>query len=153
MYQEFLKQKDDQIENLRETLRRERLTSGTALEEQVRKIEAEQDSMWNERLEKKVSDTEKAWAARLSSAEVRERPFPPARVPTTAHPFLWCGRVAGQASSGAAAGPREGGRGAPRVARACHPQRQRRGADQDRRRAGSGALRWDAALARVADHH
>ena len=82
MYQEFMKQKDDQIDNLRETLRRERLTSGTAMEEQIRKIEAEQDGLWNERLEKKVSETEKAWATKLSTAEVRGS-GPPRPCPAT----------------------------------------------------------------------
>jgi len=70
MYQDILKQKDEQIDNLRETLRRERLTSGTAMEEQIRKLEADQDALWKERLEKKVAETEKFWATKLSTAEV-----------------------------------------------------------------------------------
>ena len=74
MYLEFMKQKDDQIDSLRETLRRERLTSSTALEEQVRKMEAEHESMWNERMQNKVTDTEKTWATKLSTAEVGRHP-------------------------------------------------------------------------------
>jgi hypothetical protein len=89
MYQELLKQKDEQLDSTRDTLRRERLTSSAALADQVARIEQETQALWADKNTRAVADLEKAWVARLAAAEARGARTPRVSVYVGVYPFVF----------------------------------------------------------------
>jgi len=70
-YNDFKQSHEEQMDTLRETLRRERLNVGTTVEEQIRKVEQDNEALWTVKLEHKKSEIEKLWAAKLAQAEIQ----------------------------------------------------------------------------------
>jgi len=61
MYNDFKKQHEEQMDSLREALRRERLAFGTTLEEQVRKVEIDSESLWTAKIQQKQIELDQSY--------------------------------------------------------------------------------------------